>query len=81
MVEYHCDGCGQHVEHSGPNYPRGWTGVIVKVEWASNSGEGHNEWESDNPVLLCPKCRGPNGGDLEERAVNILRKGVKRRRA
>ena len=76
MIEYRCDVCGVSREHGGPDYPRGWAGVQVKVEWATGDS-GHSEWETDNPVLFCTKCRGKHGGDLEERAIKILRAGLK----
>lgn len=74
MIEHRCDGCGMSQETE--SLPKGWAAIHAKVAIGLKGGST-NEWESDNPVLLCATCSLSDGERVERLAIKALREGLK----
>jgi hypothetical protein len=57
MRKFECDGCGDQVAHEGPEIPAHWAEINVCVRWRGENKDGCSEYDSDNPRILCSKCR------------------------
>lgn len=80
MIQFQCDGCRLLLEHPGHDIPPNWASVTVQIRWAGAEVDksGCSEWETDNALLLCKKCRGADGSKLCEEAEAHLHGGLDR---
>jgi hypothetical protein len=81
MIECICDGCGARVPYKSPELPEGWAVIMVEVSWSKGIGEKRcsEEWESDDGLLVCGRCRGEAGNKLLEIAEDGVREAIDHR--
>lgn len=57
MKVVECDGCGHQIRHADSNLPDGWASIRLEVNWSKDK-DSCEQWETDNSILVCSRCRG-----------------------